>query len=229
MKFQLTEFEQRFISKMLAVIAIIIGAIYGLNYMVEQYTAEERTRNENLKSQEADYRQRLAAIQDEERLQNQYIESYINYRDSNLIVGSDVGEESELANQLIEERRITLLQRLQQIQRDRNFYEVGARLTRPENLPPSFSNFTQESDVAVRTNSMKITMDMLHSLDMLMLLNDFYDSESNRFIPVQCAVNRKTGSLQLSADELLVEGAKLGAECDLVWLIVYDPKQGQVS
>lgn len=229
MKFQLTEFEQRFISKMLAIIALVIGVIYGLNYLVEQYTAEERGRNNNLKSEEADYRKRLAEIQDEERLQNQYIESYVNYRDSNLIVGADVGAESELSNELIEERRINLLQRLQQIQRDRNFYAVNARLTRPENLPPSFSDFTEESDVAVRTNSMKVTMDMLHSLDMLMLLNDFYDSESNRFIPVQCAVNRKTDVLQLTADELLVDGAKLAAECDLVWLIVYDPKQGQAS
>ncbi len=229
MKFQLSLPEQQYIAKMLLAIAIVIGAVYGLDYVVEQSTAEERNLNSNLKSQEADYRKRLAEIQDEERLQNQYVESYLNYQDSGLIVGADVGEDTDVSNQLTEERRITLLERLQQIQRDRNFYQVGARLTRPENLPPSFSEFTQDSDVAVRTNSMSINMEMLHGLDLLMLLNDFYDSDSNRFIPVQCEVNRTTPNLQLSADELLVEGAKLSGQCDLVWLIVYDPKQGQAG
>ena len=69
MKFQLSLPEQQYIAKMLLAIAIVIGAVYGLDYVVEQSTAEERNLNSNLKSQEADYRKRLAEIQDEERLQ----------------------------------------------------------------------------------------------------------------------------------------------------------------
>ena len=225
----LTEKEQQLLAKTFIIVAVIIALVYGSEYYVTQSTAEERQLNNSLKSEEADYRRRLAEIQDEERLQNQYVESYLEYQEGGLIVGEDVVAVDDAGFSAAEERRIQLLERLQQIQQDRNLYQVEARLTRPESLPATFSEFTQDSNVEVRTNRMFVAMPMLHSLDMLMLLNDFYDAETNRFVPVDCKMQRSGEIRDLSTDELLVNEAKLHGECSLVWLTVFDPLQGRAE
>ena len=227
-KIEISDKEKKIIVKVVVVFAIAYGLVWGGNRTVTDFQQTERSTNETLKSEEADYRTRLAQIQDEERLQNQYIESYLDYQSSGLIVGSEYAPDSEITLEQDEARRLELLERLQRIQFDRKFFDVTSKLGRPENLPNSFSQYTEDSEVAVRTNLMTIEMPMLHSLDILMLLHDFYDNESNRFIPVRCRM-AKIGTLREDAETLLNSSEKLQGECDLVWLTVFDPLQGKVT
>ena len=222
----ITEKEKKLAINVAIVIALCAGSVYGSDYYVAQETAVQRSLNNELKGEEAEYRKRLAEIQDEERLQNQYVESYLAYKERGLIVGEEAGDaKSATAVKREEEQRLDLLERLQQIQEDRKFFPVETSLTRPENLPSSFSQFTEESNVAVRTNQMKINFKMLHSLDMLMLLGDFYDESTNRFVPVSCSIGRLDTKGEVNAEALLRLEPKLDAECNLVWLTVFDPLQ----
>ena len=222
----ITEKEKKLGVNLAIIIAMCAGSVYGSDYYVEQETAVQRSLNNDLKGEEAEYRKRLSEIQDEERLQNQYVESYLAYKERGLIVGEEAGDgKSATAIKREEEQRLNLLERLQQIQEDRKFFPVQTSLTRPENLPSSFSQFTEESNVAVRTNQMLIEFKMLHSLDMLMLLGDFYDESTNRFVPVSCSIDRLAEKADASAEALLRSEPKLDASCNLVWLTVFDPLQ----
>ena len=222
-----SEKEKKLAVKLAIILIVFIGAVYASDYYVGiETTAQVRTNNE-LSEEEGNYRKRLAEIQDEERLQNQYVESYLAYTASGLIVGEEIASDDVQALKGEEEQRLGLLERLQQIQSDRKFFNVQTSLTRPENLPSTFSQYTEESNVAVRTNQMQITFEMLHGLDMLMLLGDFYDDETNRFVPVSCEITRTVSAGELNAEALLQPTAKLLAKCDLVWLTVFDPLQGK--
>ena len=227
-KIQVTDKEKRLAVKLAVLGALAFGAVWGGEKYVTKFTADERTYNETLRTEENDFKTRLSRIQDEERLQNQFVESYKQYQERGLILGSEFSEDSELATEQDEIRRLALLERLQEIQQNRKFFNVVSRLTRPTNLPSSFSEYTAESNVAVRTNVMNVRMPMLHSLDMLMLLNDFYDDADNRFVPVQCQMLRG-GEYSSNPDELLNANEKLEGECDLVWLTIFDPLQGKVT
>lgn len=225
---QLSDKEKGLIVKIVILGAVMYGAVWGSQNWVADFRAAESKLNNELKAEEADFRTRLSQIQDEERLQNQYVESYRNYQEQGLILGSEFVEDEQFASEQDEIRRLALLERLQEIQQNRSLFTVVSRLTQPENLPPSFSEYTAESDVAVRTYLMKIQMPMLHSLDMLMLLNDFYDEETNRFVPVRCSMSR-LGEYSGNPEDLLSADEKLNGECDLVWLTIYDPLQGKVT
>ena len=228
-----TEKERKLGINLAIVVAICIGSVYGSDYYVEQDTSVQRSLNNDLKAEEAEYRKRLSEIQDEERLQNQYVESYLAYKERGLIVGEEAGDaKSATAIKREEAQRLGLLERLQQIQEDRKFFPVETSLTRPENLPSSFSQFTEESNVAVRTNQMEIKFEMLHGLDMLMLLGDFYDANTNRFVPVSCKIQRLKGQETqegANAEALLRSEPKLDATCNLVWLTVFDPLQDKAT
>lgn len=225
---QLSDKEKGLIVKIVIFLGVMYGAVWGSQTWVSQFTAAERNLNSELKEEEADFRTRLSQIQDEERLQNQYVESYRNYQDQGLILGRDYVEDEDFAAEQDEIRRLALLEKLQEIQQNRSLFRVISRLTQPENLPPSFSEYTMESDVAVRTYLMNVQMPMLHSLDMLMLLNDFYDEDTNRFVPVKCTMSR-LGEYTGDPEDLLTADEKLNGECDLVWLTIYDPLQGRVT
>ena len=227
-KLQITDKEKRLAVKLAVLGAVSFGLVWGGEKYVTQFTSDGRTSNEALKTEENDYKTRLSRIQDEERLQNQFVESYKRYQERGLILGSEFSEDSELATEQDEIRRLALLERLQEIQQNRKLFSVVSRLTRPTNLPSSFSEYTAESNVAVRTNVMNVTMPMLHSLDMLMFLNDFYDDADNRFVPVHCQMIR-SGGFSDNPDELLNASEKLDGECDLVWLTIFDPLQGKVT
>ena len=224
----MTEKEKNIVVKLVILAAIFIGLVYGGERFVQTFTQEERTLFSSLQEEQANYRTRLSQIQDEERLQNQYVEAYSRYRDRGLIYGKEYAPETELAAEQDEIFRLTLLERLQEIQTNRRFFDLVSTMRSPENLPSSFSEFTADSEVAVRTNLMKIEMPMLHSLDMLMMLNDFYDEESNRFVPVECSIVR-TAEYTGNTEELLNADEKLLGSCDLVWLTVFDPLQGEVT
>lgn len=228
MAIQITEKEKKILVKVVVLGAVMFGLVWAGERYVNQFTVDERSLNETLRTEEADFRTRLSQIQDEERLQNQFVESYRRYQEQGLILGNQFAEDSEFAAEQDEIFRLVLLERLQEIQRDRKFFNFVSRMTKPSNLPSSFSEYTSDSQVAVRTNLMNIQMPMLHSLDMLMLLNDFYDEETNRFVPVRCAIGR-TVTYTGNPEDLLNSDAKLSGECDLVWLTIFDPLQGEVT
>ncbi len=227
----ISEKEKRLLVVVVIFAAVVVGVVLGGERFVGGYTSEQRAIFTDLESQIADYRTRLSQIQDEERLQNQYVESYIAYKESGLIIGEDLGLDTQAAAEADEATRLDLLERLQQIQQDRKFFPVETRLTKPENLPSTFSEYTADSDVSVRTNLMTVSMPMLHGLDILMLLGDFYDRSANAFTPVRCRLKKGDEPVGESevANKLLEIRENIAAECDLVWLTVYDPLQGKAT
>lgn len=223
---QVTEKERTLLIKLAVLIGIVYGAVFGAEKLSVDYNASVQAANSELKTELEGFISRLSEINEEELLQSQYVDNYNGYRDRNLIIGPDVVNDEERSAQIDEEQRLYILERLQQIKNERKFFDIDYNLSQPENLPASFSEFTAESDVAVRANTMNVRLDLLHSLDLLMLLNDFYDPVDNRFTPVKCSLRyigpeRESSELDSS---LLVLNNNIESTCTLVWLSVYDPK-----
>lgn len=219
----ITEKERNLLVKLAIIVAVSYGAVWVGERFATQYSAEVRSANSELKGELDEYRSKLAEIEDEEVLQSQYVETYNDYKERNLIVGSTATGEDEVAAEIDEANK--LLERLQQITRERKFFEITYSLPAAENLPASFSELTADSDVAIRARKMNLEMPLLHSLDLLMLLNDFYDVTDNRFTPSKCTMEY-AGKKADQEDGLLQLDENIQSECDLVWLSVHDPKQG---
>lgn len=225
---QLTGKEKHLGVKLAILFGLAYGAVFGAEKLVTQYTADVLSTNNTLKEELASFRGRLSEINDEELLQSQYVDSYNSYRNRNLILGPDVVTNSELAAKLDEEQRLYVLERLQQIKGERKFFEIDYSLSQPDNLPASFSNLTDDSNVAIRSNKMTIKMPLLHSLDLLMMLNDFYDPIDNRFTPVRCTMTfeGEDRTDNGSDSSLLTLKNNIASSCTLVWLSVFDPQLG---
>lgn len=230
----LTTKEKNLLIKLAVFVAVVYGLVWGSGKYAIEYTRDVREINSALNNELREYRSRLSEINEEEILQSQYVEAYNSYKDKSLIMGPEVVEDAERSAMIDETTRLFLLERLNKIREERKFFLIDYNITKPANLPASFSAHTAGSDVAVRVNLMNLKMPLLHSLDLLMLLNDFYDREVNRFTPVRCKLSFQRGAEagDGTADDnsmLLELRENIYSSCDLVWLTVYDPKQGVVT
>jgi hypothetical protein len=229
MNLTLTDQEKSLIIRLVLLIAVMYGLVYGAENRSLAYTADVRQLNTQLNEEMTDYRARLSEINEEEQEVSRYVESYNQYLEEKLILGPEQVENLEVASRVNEEQRLFLLERLQDVKNDRRFFDINYELSRPTNLPSTFSALTADSDVAVRANVMRVRMPLLHSLDMLMLLNDFYDAEDNKFTPVHCDLTYVGKPRTGAGSDQNIFGVEqnINSSCDLVWLSVYDPKQGQ--
>ena len=220
--------EKQLITKAVVFFAVMYGLVFASTRVSTDYTTNIQNVNTELKNELGGYRERLSVINEEELLQSQYVESYNNYRDRNLILNDDEINDEELAAEVNEEQRLFLLTRLQEISEERKFFEIQTVLRAPDQLPQSFSDLTVDSEVFLRANVMSFSLPLLHSLDMLMLLRDFYDPVTNRFTPVSCKMQFSYEIDEVLADEsvLLNLDENIKSECILVWLSVFDPHLG---
>ncbi len=211
--------EERKLAVVAAVfIAVFLGAEYGLRKFSETYTAELRSENRKLNSDFSKIQKQLSEIVDEERQQQQFVEKYLAYDQQGLIKTPSEAGAAEV-EQADEEQRLSWLSRLQEIRSDRKLFKLNYDLSPPEVLDPNFSSYTEGSTVAVRTNSMRMALPLLHELDLLMLINDFYDESDNRFVNTSCSIRRLTSGFELGLNQ------NLEGECELIWLTVFDPEK----
>ena len=146
-----------------------------------------------------------------------FVEKYLAYDRAGLIkTPSEAGGEG--IEQADEELRLAWLSRLQEIRTDRKFFKFTYDISPPTIVDSQFSEYTKDSSVAIRTNELQVNFAMLHELDVLMLINDFYDDEENPFVNTRCSLYRNTEEREfvLELQENLV------AECGMIWITVFD-------
>ena len=218
--------EKRLLVVLASVVVVSYGAMVVLKKLGQEYVREVTVEHTSHQSGVAQYSDRLAKIKDEERLQNQYIEAYRRYDLQGLIKAGDEVAGAEVAKE-DEELRLKRLSRLQEVQQHRSLESVGYTLNQPEIISSEYSEFTKDSSVAVRVNSMTVQLPLIHELDLLMLLGDYYDAETNRFFPVKCSLKSLLPEgQQLARGDFKLEPHAEGS-CDLIWVTVFDPEKGK--
>jgi hypothetical protein len=225
----LEQAEKNLAIKVIIFAVVVYGLVWGSNRYIAEFTNAERAANDEYKATLQDFQERLGQIQVEEQLQSQYVNEYNQFQSSGRIVSD---QEIAQASENEELRRLELLSRLQDIINEREFFEAQYTLSSPENLPSETSEIISESTVLIRATRMDIEMPLLHSLDILMLINDFYDEQTNRFVPVDCEMtlmnNRfRSEDAQERRLALFEVTENIEAKCGLVWLSIYDPALGK--
>ena len=208
MKIQLSKKEKNLLVRVAVVLAILLGAGRGIEFGYGKYEAEERKENTSLKRQRTDLTERLATINEEERLQQEFATSYQGFVDQGFI-----GDEP----------RLEWIAKIQEIVRKRRLYNVSYALGNRVSHAPSSFDFTAGSTINVQSTGMNISMPMLHDLDFLMFLDDYAANVPGVFIPISCSMSGGTRTKQFEVE--LKENFR--ADCKVEWLTVEDPDRGK--
>ena len=227
----LNQVEKNLAIKVVILIAVLYGLVWASNKYIAEFTNTERSTNSNLKEELQDFQQRLGQIQVEEQLQTQYVSEYNQFQSAGRIISE---AEADRSSENEEIRRLELLTKLKDIINARQFFEANYTLSSPENLPQGFTGETEASTILIRSTRMDITMSLLHSLDILMLINDFYDEQTNRFVPIECTLQLTNDALRSGSQQdrrlaLFEVTENIEATCGLVWLSVFDPELEKVE
>ena len=218
MAIEFSEQSKRVAVKAVVFIAAIVGGQFGAEFYAEKYFSSLNQKNQQLQNELTEVKSQLARIVDEERQQQLFVEKYLAYDRAGLIktpreAGGEGIEQSD------EELRLAWLSRLQEIRTDRKFFKFGYELSPPSVVDPQFSEYTKDSTVAIRTNELAVSFSLLHELDILMLINDFYDDEENPFVNTRCTLQR---NIDQDAEFVLELRENLSASCDMIWITVFD-------
>ena len=220
MAIELSDHAKATLIKATVFVAVVIGAQYGADFYAGKYFSSLEQENDKLQNELAEVKSQLARIVDEERQQQLFVEKYLAYDRAGLIktpreAGGVVIEQAD------EELRLAWLSRLQEIRTDRKFFKFTYDISPPSIVDPQFSEYTKDSTVAIRTNELQVNFTMLHELDALMLINDFYDNDNNPFVNTRCVMYRNVEDTEfvLELQENLV------AECSMIWITVFDDEK----
>ena len=202
---QLYPKERRVVMATAIFAGICLAIAYGAEWGAATFSSQSQRENAVLKQEQDNFQERLATIQDEERLQNQYAQSYRDWEAHGLL-----GEESRLA----------WVETLQTIQERRNLFPISYQISAQEVFDSDSSVYTENSSVSVQASPMTIKMGMLHVLDVLLFLNDYAKEVSGVFIPTFCRVDRHSSRFEA------VNRPNMTGECRLEWITVADPDKG---
>ena len=220
MAIEISEQSKKVLVKAVAFVAFLFGVEFGAEFYAGSYFDGLEEENQRLQDELTEVKSLLTRIVDEERQQQLFVEKYLSYDRAGLIktpqeAGGETIEQSD------EELRLAWLSRLQEIRTDRKFFKFSYELSPPGIVDPQFSEYTRDSTVAIRSNELRISFNMLHELDVLMLINDFYDDENNPFVNTSCSLERNSEDREFVLE--LQENLK--AECRMIWITVFDDEK----
>jgi hypothetical protein len=208
-RINLTKKEKELFLRLAILIAVLFGTFKGMEYVGAQYSTTQQQENRKLKSEHADFTARLAAINEEEQLQQQFATSYLEFAKRGVIG---------------DEERLNWISQIQEIANKRRLYNLNYSIANRVSHPAVAFAFTEKSTIQIQSTMMKISLPMLHDLDFLMFLEDYAQNVEGTFVPFQCTLSR---SNQEPFEVELKENLK--ADCTLEWLTVADPDQGKAS
>lgn len=190
------------------VFAITVGGpLYGVGAMQENLWAEQ-TRQSQLNREISELQALLNSIEVErEKIRNNR-EDYLKW------VGRGV---------VGEQYPVEWVQLLQRIQAARRFEPVGYGFAGEDIVEGEGSPLVGASSIKISILRMHLEFDMLHDLDMLVLMEQLQRQTASFFFPVECVFNRTTPAATAKF-ELEVK-TNLHSECQIDWISVLDPAQ----
>jgi hypothetical protein len=198
--------ERNVVIKTIALVLIFLGIDYGAEWGAAEFSKKETQRNTSLKNNRQNLQQRLASIQDEERLQNRYAQIYRDWQERGVLDDED---------------RLQWVEVLQQIQTEREFFPISYQIDAQKSYPTEYSAYTKDSSVKIKSSAMDLRMEMLHVLDMLLFMEDYQKATNIAFIPVHCRMERKSEKFAA------VNRGHVNSECKIEWITVEDPDRGK--
>lgn len=213
MKIRLSKRERDLVIRVILVVGVLFGAFKGIEHFHAQYAAEQSKISNRLQQEERDYRERLATINEEEQLQQEFAVSYQQFVELGVIG---------------EEQRLNWIETLQNVARKRRLFELAYKIGSRSTLESNQSAFTSGSTIRIQASEMELAMSMLHDLDFMMFLEDYSQNADGIFIPLYCRMRRLgagPGGVPLIFQVELKEN--LAGDCTVEWLSVEDPDRGQ--
>jgi len=124
-KIKLSKRERDLFIRVVFIVGFLFAGFKGIEIVHAKYSSEQRALSTKLKQEEADYRQRLATINEEEQLQQEFAVSYQQFVELG-VIGA--------------EPRLNWIETLQEIARKRRFYDVSYSIaSRISHAPDSFA------------------------------------------------------------------------------------------
>lgn len=208
MKINLSKRERTVLIRGAVLLVVLFALFKGVEYGDETFAADQQAQNSTLRTERDSLTERLGAISDEERLQQQYADSYQGFADRGVIG---------------DEKRLNWIEKMQEITSSRRLYQIEYQIGNQErHLPEAFA-FTENSTIQVKSTTMHFNLGMLHDIDFLMFLEDYAANVDGIFIPLRCSMS------PTSEEEAFVVELRQNfmADCDIEWITVSDPDQGK--
>lgn len=204
--FVLTEKEKKYGILVTIVVAIcIVLPKYSENYSY-QLLNEEKSRSANLQNELAELSLKLDGIEDERKILLANQEDYISWVDRGVVQSQNP---------------VAWIKKMQKIQTDRKLFPLKFNFLDEEVLEPDSSYLTEGSTVSLITRRLEFNMNMLHDLDLFMLLSNLRKETEGEslFFPIECSVER------IESDFQLANRANLSADCKFDWVATLDPEK----
>lgn len=208
MKINLNKKEQGALIRAAIIIAVLVGIFKGAEYADDTFAQDQQSLNAQLREERESLTERLGAISDEERLQQQYADSYQGFVDRGVIG---------------EEKRLNWIEKMQEITTSRRLFEIDYQIGNQVRHNPEAFAFTADSTIELQSTTMQFNLGMLHDIDFLMFLEDYAANVDGIFIPLRCAMAPVSEELTFAVE---LRGNFM-ADCEVEWLTVSDPDQGK--
>ena len=187
------------------VIAVVVPS-----YLTDEasgYRNTEVSRQQRLQNQRADLQAKLDGIEEQRQLFRRNLESYNHWEERGAITESiDPVGWLDIMRQIRQRRRLSGIS-----------YDFGDNIS----LSPDRAEYTKNGTANINMVPMRVSMPMLHDMDMFMFLEDLASQADELFFPVACTLDR------LEADFSPVVRNNVNAECHVVWVFMLDPDRGK--
>ena len=195
--------EKTLAVKMAVVTLVAVIVPYYLAGAAVDYLQSQIGKQQSLQAELNDVRAKRRDITTQKRLLDNHLESYQQW----------------LARGVIAENADTTKWRnvMYDIKQKRGLGVINFDFGASKRMPPEESIYTKDSTASIAMLPMRISMPMLHDMDMFMFLGDLSNRAAGVFFPVSCRMTR------LEQGFAAVVRDNIKGECEVVWVFMQDP------
>lgn len=189
-----------------AIVFVIAVVVPGyLSGWADVYRQEEIARRQSLQTEQRELRAQLSDVAEQTRLYADFQEGYEEWRDRGVVV-TETLDTTAWRNIMYD------------IKQRRGFGVIDFSFGTNQRVPTEESVYTRGSTTNIEVLPMRVAMSMLHDMDIFMFLGDLAERADGVFIPLSCRMTR----LEAGFEAVLRDNVR--GECDVVWILVYDPE-----
>ncbi len=172
---------------------------YSLNFL-----SVEKSNTSRLKTEIEELSLNLDGIEDERLVLLANQEDYIKWVKRGVVQSQDP---------------VIWIKKIKEIREDRKLFPIKFNFEDEFLHQSESSHLTKDSTVFINTLRMNFEMEMLHDLDLFMLITSLRKVTESKslFFPIECSIDR------VENDFKLARRANLKANCDFDWVSVKDP------
>lgn len=199
--------ERNLLIKMVIVFIITVVVPGYLSGWADVFRQDEVNRRQSLETEQRDLRAQLSDVAEQTRLYASFQEGYEEWRDRGVVV-TETLDTTAWRNVMYD------------IKQRRGLGVIDFSFGEGQRVPTNASVYTQGSTTNIEILPMRVAMSMLHGMDIFMFLGDLADRADGIFIPLSCRMTR----LNPGFEAVLRDNVR--GECEVVWVLVYDPEGG---